>query len=196
MKTPIPTIPQPDQSTEALNKSDPPATEAGSSTSQGLYRLVAQQPFFKGLEPRQLQIIADCAMQLHFEPGQTILEEGSPANRFYLILEGKVVIESEVAERGVIPIQTLGPGEDLGWSWLFPPFYTQFSARALLPTSAIFFYGTRLRERCEQDHELGYQLMMRIAEVMTQRLHNTQIRLLECTDPAKAKQWMQMENKT
>ena len=95
-------------------------------------------------------------MRLHFEPGQTILEEGSPANRFYLILEGKVVIESEVAERGVIPIQTLGPGEDLGWSWLFPPFYTQFSARALLPTSAIFFYGTRPCDSANKNHELGY----------------------------------------
>jgi len=195
MKTPPTANPQPDQFAEALNKSDSSVTEAGSSTSQGLYSLIAEQPFFKGLEPHQLQLLADCAMQMHFEPGQTILEEGSQANRFYLIIEGKVVIESEMAERGLIPIQTLGPGDDLGWSWLFPPFYTQFSARALIPTSAIFFYGTRLREQCEQDHELGYQLMMRIAEVMTQRLHNTQLRLLECTDSTKAKQWMQLENK-
>jgi CRP-like cAMP-binding protein len=97
-------------------------------------------------------------------------------------LEGKVVLESDLKERGVIPIQTLGPGDDLGWSWLFPPYYLHSSARALEPTRTIFFYGTRLREQCEQDHDLGYQLMGRIAEVVIKQLQATQQRLTECTN--------------
>lgn len=115
---------------------------------------------------------------MQFEPGQSIFEEGSPANRFYLILAGKVVLESEKADRTVIPVQTLGAGDDLGWSWLFPPYSMHFSARALEPTRTIFFYGTRLREQCEADHEFGYQLMKRIAEVATQCLQTTTRRLL------------------
>ena len=114
--------------------------------------------------------------------GQWIFRQGDPANRFYLILEGKVLIESEVKERGMIPIRTLGPGDDLAWAWLFPPYYMHFSARATEPTRVIFFYGTRLRERCETNHELGYQLMKRIAEVVVHNLNATQQRLLECTD--------------
>ena len=78
------------------------------------------------------------------------------------------------ANGGTIPIQLLGPGDEVGWSWLFPPFSLHFSARAVEPTRTIFFYGTRLREQCEQDHELGYQLMKRIAEVATQCLQATQ----------------------
>jgi CRP/FNR family transcriptional regulator, cyclic AMP receptor protein len=85
----------------------------------------------------------------------------------------------------MIPIQTLGPGDDLGWSWLFPPYYLHLSARALEPTRTIFFHGTRLREQCEQDHDLGYQLMKRIAEVLIQRLRATQQRLMECNDTSK-----------
>jgi len=194
MNTPITETPLPDLFGEASSKPDSGGIEAGGAMPQELYALIKQQPFFKGLDPHQLQLLADSAMLTHFETGQTILKEGSPANRFYLILEGKVVIESEMVERGMIPIQTLGPGDDLGWSWLFPPFFLQLSARALMPTKTIFFYGTGLREQCEQDHELGYQLLTRIAEVMSQRLHNTQLRLLECTDPAKARKWMQTEN--
>ena len=107
----------------------------------------------------------------------------SPANRFYLILEGKVMLESEMEERGeMIPIQTLGPGDDLGWSWLFPPYTLHFSARALELTRTIFFYGPRLREQCEQDHELGYQIMKRITEVATQSLGATQRRLMQYID--------------
>ena len=67
----------------------------------------------------------------------------------------------------MIVIQTLGPGDELGWSWLIRSSNLLLSARALEPTRTIFFYGTHLRKQCEQDHELGYQLMKRIAEVAT-----------------------------
>ena len=150
--------------------------------SQSLCALIEQQPFFKGLNAHQLELLTGSAMEMQFEPGQSILQEGSPANRFYLILEGKVVLESKLEEGGMIPIQTLGPGDDLGWSWLFPPHYLHFSARALEPTRTILFYGTRLREQCEQDHDLGYQLLQRIAEVVIQHLRATQQRLMECTN--------------
>ena len=150
--------------------------------SQKLYALIAEQPFFKGLNSQQLQLLANVALEMQFETGAIIFEEGSPANRFYLILEGEVLLESEMEDRNVIPIQTLGPGNDLGWSWLFPPYSLHFSARAVKPTRTIFFYGTRLREQCEQDHELGYQLMKRIAEVATQSLRATQRRLMQYID--------------
>ena len=118
-------------------------------------------------------------MLMQFEAGQQIFQEGDWANRFYLILDGEVALESSVKDRGIVPIQTIGAGEVLGWSWLFPPYYWHFDARALRPTTAIFFYGTRLRERCEQDHDLGYGLTMRMAEIMMKRLQATRRRLLE-----------------
>jgi CRP/FNR family cyclic AMP-dependent transcriptional regulator len=185
MNTTATTTPIPDQSTEASGNPDDPSIGAGSAVPQELYALIEQQPFFKGMAAHHLQLLADSAMRMHFEAGQSILEEGSPANRFYLILEGAVALESEVKDRGRITIQTLGPGDDLGWSWLFPPFYLNLSARALKPTKTIFFYGTRLRDQCEKDHELGYQLMTRVAEVATQRLKALQLRLAECTDTRK-----------
>ncbi|MBC8096580.1 MAG: Crp/Fnr family transcriptional regulator [Akkermansiaceae bacterium] len=173
------TTPLPDRCTETSDLLTAAANEAENVRSP-LYALIAQQPFFKGLNPQQLQLLAEQALEMQFETGQELLHEGSAANRFYLILEGQVVLETELAERGIFPIQTLGPGDDLGWSWLFPPYLLNLSARALTPTRTIFFYGTRLRERCEQDHDLGFQLMQRIAEVLIQRLHATQQRLVEC----------------
>ena len=156
----------------------PAAPELSEVISQSLYVLIEQQPFFKGLNPRQLKLLTELALEIKFEPGQSIFAEGSPANRFYLIVEGEVVVESEKEDRDAIPVQTLGSGDALGWSWLFPPYYLHFSARAVKPTRTIFFYGTPLREHCEQDHELGYQLMKRVAEVATQSLQATQQRLM------------------
>ena len=150
--------------------------------SRHLLALIAQQPFFKGLNKHLIQLLADSAMEMQFKPGDLIYRQGDPANRFYLILEGKVLIESEVKERGVLPIRTLGPGDDLGWAWLLPPHYMHFSARAIESTRAIFFYGTRLLEKCETNHELGYQLMKRVAEAVVHNLNATQQRLMACTE--------------
>jgi len=164
------------------------APEADKALLQPLYALIAEQPFFKGLKAAHLQLLTDSAFERRFEKGQMIFNEGSPANRFFVILEGKVALESEVKERGTLIIQTLGPGDDLGWSWLFPPYSLHFSARAVEPTRTIFFFGIRLREQCAQDHELGYQLMTRIAEVTTRCIRSMQQRLMECTDPDKLQQ--------
>lgn len=180
MKTPATTAPHPDPFTDTLVKPSPSIAEVIGPDAKSLLALIGAQPFFKGLNPHQLQLLTAQALEMQFETGQELLHEGSPANRFFLILEGQVVLEMEVEERGVFPIQTLGPGDDLGWSWLFPPYLLNASARAVTPTRTIFFYATPLREQCEQDHDLGFQLMQRVAEVLIQRLESTQKRLGEC----------------
>jgi CRP/FNR family cyclic AMP-dependent transcriptional regulator len=158
----------------------PMAADMERCQEPSLYTLIEQQPFFKGLNGMQLQMLADSALVMEFQPGEKILHEGAPANRFFLILEGQVSFEMELDANGAtMPLQTLGPGDDVGWSWLFPPYALHFSARAIERTRTIFFYGTRLREQCELDHEFGYQLMKRIAEVATKCLQAMQQRFVE-----------------
>lgn len=141
--------------------------------------IIARQPFFKGLTSQQIGVLADSAMEEEFDKGEVIAQEGDPANRFYLILEGKVLLESETPAHGRIPVQTLDPGDDLGWSWLFPPYYMIFSSRAIEPTRAIFFYGTRLRHQCDEDPVLGYEIMKRVANAMLESLNATRRELLK-----------------
>jgi CRP-like cAMP-binding protein len=138
---------------------------------------VAEHPFLRGLSDAHLRALADCAMRLRFEEGAVIFREGDPANRFYLLIRGKVALETEQSEKRV-RVQTIGGGDVLGWSWLFPPYYTHFDARALEATDAMFFYGTRLREMCEEDHNLGYEMLKRISMVVIDRLLSTERKLI------------------
>jgi CRP-like cAMP-binding protein len=85
-----------------------------------------------------------------------------------------------------IVIQTLGPGEVLGWSWLLPPHEFHYSARALEATEVVALDGRALRSRCDQDHDLGYEMMKRFALVIVQRLAATRARLLHFPDPTPA----------
>jgi len=139
---------------------------------------VALHPFLAGLNRTHLALLTDCAMATHFMTGQTILREGEFANRFYLIESGKVVLESAAALGKPVVVETIGAGDLLGWSWMFPPYAWHFTARAIEPTEAIFFYGTILREYCERDHSLGYELLKRMSAVMIKRLQAARSKML------------------
>ena len=139
---------------------------------------VALHPFLAGMDHTQLALLTDCAMAPHFKPGQIIFREGEPANRFYLLETGKVMLESSEGFGKPVMVEAIGAGDLLGWSWMFPPYVWHFTARAVEPTEAIFFYGTILREYCERDPSLGYQLFKRMAPVMLRRLQAARKKML------------------
>jgi len=140
---------------------------------------VAAHPFFIGMNAHYIRLLADCAMATGFEKDHVIFRAGESANRFYLIETGEVVLESgEVAGDALVTIDTIGAGDLLGWSWIFPPFIWHFTARAVEPTSSIFFYGTILREYCDRDSALGYELFKRMSEVMMRRLQRARDQMI------------------
>jgi len=150
-----------------------------SMNSQTLEEAVAAHPFLLGISQHHIQLLADSAMQTKFETDQLIFREGETANRFYLIESGRVSLESQGAAAKPVEIDAIGAGDLLGWSWLFSPYIWHFSARAMEATDAIFFYGTVLREYCDADPALGFELYKRMSEVMNKRLQGARNRLLE-----------------
>jgi CRP/FNR family transcriptional regulator, cyclic AMP receptor protein len=145
---------------------------------ESLERILIEHPFFAGMKEQHLQLLVGCASNVRFDPGKFILREGEEANEFYLIRHGKVALEIFAPERGSITIQTLSDGEVLGWSWLVPPHRWKFDARAVELTRAIALDGKCLREKSEQDHDLGYELLKRFSQVMAEHLEATRFQLL------------------
>ena len=136
-------------------------------------------PLFEGLDDAQLELLAGCAGNVRFHPGQVVFREGDPADRFFVIRHGGVAIETFVPARGGVTIETVEAGEVLGWSWLFAPYRSHFDARALTVVRATAFDGACLREKCESDPVLGYALMSRFAQVLIERLQWLRLRLLD-----------------
>jgi CRP/FNR family transcriptional regulator, cyclic AMP receptor protein len=137
-------------------------------------------PFLKGLNDRHIRVLAGCACRIHFEKGTIIFHQGETANRFYLIDEGTIELEVALNSQGrKIVAGSIGGGGVLGWSWLFPPYEWQLTARALTQTYALFFYATALREHCETDPSLGFELFKRMGGEMVKRLQSARRRLLE-----------------
>ena len=135
-------------------------------------------PFFVDMPAHHLEIIAGCASDVRFEAGKFIFREGEEADRFYLIREGKVALQICSDRRGPLNILTLGEGDILGWSWLFPPYRWKFSARTIDPTRAFAIDGQSLRGEAEQDPALGYELLKRFAHVVENRLDTMRLQFV------------------
>jgi CRP-like cAMP-binding protein len=140
--------------------------------------LTAEARDFAGLEARHLELISGCGKTAHFNAGGRLFRTGEPADEFYLVRHGTVALELVGGGRPHV-IQTLHDGELTGFSWLFEPYRWMFDARAVADTSAIAFDAVCLRGKCEADHELGYQLMRRFADIALSRLQATRLQLLD-----------------
>jgi CRP-like cAMP-binding protein len=146
---------------------------------ENLERIIAEHPFFEGLDSEFTKLMVSCAANVRFKAGTYILKEGDPANTFYLIREGKVAVEVFAPQRHPIIVATLSVGELLGWSWLLPPFQWKFHARAIDGVRAIALDGKCLRTKCEENHDLGYAVLKRFSQIMEQRLEATRLQLLD-----------------
>jgi CRP-like cAMP-binding protein len=149
--------------------------------------VIAGHPFFQGMKQDYLHLLVSCASNVRFEAGQFIFREGEEANHFYLIRQGSVALEINDPSRGPIPIQTIGEGDVLGWSWIFPPYRWHFDARAQELTRAVAMDGKCLRKKCDEDPVLGYEMMKRFARIMVERLQATRLQLLDVYGPAPSK---------
>ncbi len=156
------------------------ASSAGSPAN--LAARVAAHPFFAGLKEEHLRQLAGYGIGINFDRDQLVFRVGEDANRFYLIEQGSVVLEAGSPERPIM-FDQIGAGDLLGWSWLFPPYRWHFSARATEPVSAIYFYGTILREYCDENPALGYELFKRMSAVMVKRLQRARSELIAALAP-------------
>ncbi len=143
-----------------------------------LQGILTAHPFFVDFPTRYLELVVGCTSNVRFGAGEVIFREGDEAQKFYLLREGKVALQIASERRGPLNILTLGEGDILGWSWLFPPYRWKFSARTIDPTRAFAMDGACLREKAEKDHDLGYELLKRFSRIFETRLETMRLQLV------------------
>lgn len=145
--------------------------------------IVAQQRVFAGLAPAQLKLLAGCARNRRFEPGDYLLREGDDAQEFFVLRQGRVVLEMHAPGHAPMLIATLGEGDLVGASWLVPPYRWQFDARALEPVLATGIDAACLRAKAEADPAFGYALMKGFVPVLLGRLQAARVQLFDVYGP-------------
>ena len=134
-------------------------------------------PFLRGMTPGQLAVLAPAARVVTFPARYRLFEEGGNATCFWLIQSGHVALDMFAPGDGRVVIESIGMGEILGWSWLFPPYQWAFGAVTASPVQAVEFDACMVRSRCVDDPALGYDITQRMLRVLAHRLRTTRVRL-------------------
>jgi CRP/FNR family transcriptional regulator, cyclic AMP receptor protein len=140
---------------------------------------LAGHAFLRGMADSHLAVLARVCWVAPVRQGRLLFAEGDTARRFWLIRSGHVALDVHAPGGRQLIVETLGPGDLLGLSWLVPPFQWQFSATAVQDTMTFEFNADAVRAACESDAGLGYQLLQRVMSAASSRLQATRIRMLD-----------------
>jgi CRP/FNR family cyclic AMP-dependent transcriptional regulator len=141
--------------------------------------ILAEHPFFRGIELPYLKLLSQCGSRVQFPAGEYLCRADQEARQFYLIHQGRVAVEIFSARRGPITIQTLGDGDVLGWLWFLQPYHWHLDVRTVELTRAVALEVACLRQQCDQNPELGYELMKRYAHDLAVKFRITKLQLVD-----------------
>lgn len=131
------------------------------------------------LSDDEMELFASISRTVELASGAVLFEEDAPADEFYIVSSGRIGLEMTAPGKAPIVLQTLGPGQLVGVSWLSPPYRWSWRARALSGTTVIGFDAARVRDECAEHYDLGYRLAAVVAEEAIKRLHGARLQLLD-----------------
>ncbi|MBW8797579.1 MAG: cyclic nucleotide-binding domain-containing protein [Streptomyces sp.] len=131
------------------------------------------------LPQAQRERLMELAHEVSFPEDSRIFEAGGTADRFWVIRSGAVNLDQEVTTHKRVTVATLGAGDLLGWSWLFPPYTWDFGAVAFSQVRAYEYDASAVLALCVEDPLLGLSLVRTVAEILASRLEVTRGKLLD-----------------
>lgn len=146
---------------------------------ESMPQLLEAHPLFSGLPAEAIGTVVRCAKAATFDQGALLTGAGTDTGTLYLLRRGVVAVEVHAPGRGGLVVQTLGPGQVVGWSGVVPPIRWAFDVRAVTPVGALAVDGHCLRQRADAQPEVGYWLQRRISTMLLDQLHATLIQLLD-----------------
>ena len=160
------------------------------TSEQELVKALQAIPWFQVMTADHFKKMVSIAKIFKYEPGQVIFHEGDKEDFLYVVLEGRVAIEISVPGRGRMRILTVDAMDEVGWSAVTPVVRQRTAgARAVLPSRLVAFDASELRRACEEDHDFGYYVMRRLANLVAGRLLTTRLQLLDIfANPAEYKE--------
>jgi len=139
----------------------------GTRDEDPLYALLEGTPLFEGLSRSELSSVASVLHRREYAPGEVVFQQGYPGVGMYVIQEGRVRIVYEPTDG---TLAELGDGDFFGELALLNE--TPRSATAVAETDSILYglFRPDLLRLVKHDSELGVQLLLHMAQVISHRL--------------------------
>ncbi len=120
----------------------------------------------EGLAEGELKGIAQYFEEENVNAGITLCEEGTDADRLYVLEQGTVSISFKKGGQYDIDI----PGKIVGWSFLVPPFLYTASAVAKTPSKVLVIKSPDFYYVIHKEPKMGMKVINNLARVIASRL--------------------------
>jgi CRP-like cAMP-binding protein len=133
--------------------------------------LIRRYKYFSSVSIEQLNMLASIAEEVEFEPDHYFHQEGDDIGKIYIIVEGDVSLITSLPQQDKeVVINTIGSGDVFGWTSMLPPYTAGSGAKSVGECKLIEFDSAQLRQKFEEDSEFGYLMMIKIAQIIRERL--------------------------
>ena len=137
-------------------------------------------PWFQELKTEHIERLASITEIITVNAGDVLFREGDIEDFVYVVLDGRIALDLRVPHRGRMRFFTVERWDIFGWSGATPEVRQRTAgASAVMQSRVARLNATEMRQLCEDDHDLGYQVMKRLVKVVSGRLLVTRIQLLD-----------------
>lgn len=140
-------------------------------------------PFFGAFTDSQIKSLAMISELTDLEKGATLFHEGQPADDLFILITGALDIVHSVQEERrpenckEYPVGEVNPGEPTGFSAIIEPYTYTATVRASDNSNLIQINAGNLREMCQNDLDLAYNVFSQVNKSLMERLNWVRIQL-------------------
>lgn len=156
-------------------------------------------PFFSDIPQEHLSDISQISKLSKFDLSQTIFQDGEDAINLFCVVDGEVELSIKVRDKILksniiyeeyvqthfetiendIIVDSIESGDVFGWSALIKPRLYTTTAKCSKPSMIISLPADKLKAFFNRNSRLGYVIMARLSELISQRLRNRTNKLIE-----------------
>jgi CRP-like cAMP-binding protein len=135
--------------------------------------VLSKVPAFANLAPRDLKEVAAIVHKREYRAGEPVFYQGDPGLGMYIVQEGEVSIAIMGKDGNEQELAVLGDGDFFGELALLDE--SPRSANAICKTDCtlIGFFRPDLFELIEKENTFGIKIVLKLAEIVAERLRKT-----------------------
>ena len=143
--------------------------------------LLANFDLFKGVPESVLEEVAKLCEEVFVQKDGYVFREGETANKLHLLVKGSIALRVNLTSRpeSVTVSIVSRPNQTLGWSGVVAPNHYTASAFCEEDSHLVAIPADKFMQALEANPEVGFKVMLRITEIISDRLRNSRQALLK-----------------
>lgn len=121
------------------------------------------------LSDEMLDKLIPITQLVHFEKRELIFRQGEKSRHFYMLKEGKIILEQRLTDKIAVSVSAIKPGYSFGWSAMLDGEEYTIDAVCAEPCKVFTLRDKEIKALFEEDHSLGFIMSQRLLRIIKKR---------------------------